>query len=142
MKAATAIAGLALCLCAGALAGQLPPTLAQGLTAVKAGDYNRAIDAWTSTWQPGPGTDSSRQRLKSGLARLDPPRAWEIVRDVTITKQLHRYYVVISGERVPLFLVLEAYLRPDGTWTVEHIQYNSTLTSLPGLDVAEFLRTP
>jgi hypothetical protein len=126
-----------------ALPAQLPPPVAAGLAAIKAGDYNRAIDEWTKTWEAGPGTDSARIRLKNGVGRLsDKPQTWDLVRDITITQAVHRYFFVIGGERDPLFLVLETYQRPDGTWTVEHIQYNSSLNGLPPMDAVQFLRPP
>ena len=125
---------------------QLPMPVSQGLAAVKAGDYNLAVDEWTKTWQEGEATDSSRLRLKSAFATLGAsagkPQGWDLVHDVAILPAVRRYYIIVSGARAPVYLVLEAYQRPEGTWTVEHIQFNATLTALPPADIAEFLRGP
>lgn len=122
---------------------QLPDPVAQGLHAVEAGDYDRAIDEWTKAWRPSAATDSARTRLKTSLANLaDRPSGWELIRDEAIAKTVHRYYVVVFAERDPLYLVLEAYHRPDGVWTVEYIVFNTSLNKLPPLDVAQFAREP
>lgn len=123
---------------------QAPPAIAQGLAAIKAGNTDSAIDAWTKTWAAGAQTDSARLRLKTAMANItasgNAPQGWELVRDMPLGKSVHRYYVVLQGARDPIYLVLEAYQRPDSTWTVEHIQFNATLTGLPGLDAVQFLR--
>lgn len=126
-----------------AAAQAAPPAIAQGLAAVKAGNLDSAIDEWTRTWPASDQTDSARQRLKTAFANVtaagNTPQGWELVRDLPLGKSVHRYYVVIDGARDPVYIVLEAYLRPDNTWTVDHIQFNATLTGLPGVDAVEFL---
>jgi hypothetical protein len=125
------------------LHAQLPPPVARGLAAAKSGDFNLAIDEWTKTWVANETTDSARTRLKNAFARLDQKsQGWELVRDLAVSSSLHRYYVIVSCERVPLYLVLEAYQRPDSQWSVNNIIFNSSLSGLAPLDAAIFLRGP
>lgn len=125
---------------------QLPPPVARGLAAVKAGDFDQAVDEWTKSWPSTLDTDSARLRLKSGFSNLvlvaGTPQGWEIVKQVAIGKLVQRYYILIECARDPAYLVLEAYQRPDSSWTVERLQFNANLMGLQPLDVAQFLTGP
>jgi len=118
-------------------------SIVRGLSLAKAGDYDRAVDEWTNTWAAD--RDSLRTHLKSAFAHLvataGPAHDYEIVRQVQVSNHVERWYVVLLNERDPTFLVLEAYLRPDTTWTIDRIEFNMSLAGLPPLDAAQFLRT-
>jgi len=131
----------------GTLAAQaeLPPPVAAGLAAVKAGSYDSAVYEWTKAWASSDRVDSVRATFKAGFARITAsgnlPKGWELARDVAIGKTIHRYYIVILGSNDPVFLVLEAYQRPDGTWTVDRMAFNSNLTGLSPFDASEFFES-
>lgn len=124
---------------------ELPPPVAAGLAAVKAGNYDSAVDEWTKAWANSGRADSVRTAFKIGFARViasgNIPKGWELARDIAVGKTVHRYYIVILGSSDPVFLVLQAYQRPDGTWTIDHLAFNTTMTALSPFDAAEFPRS-
>ena len=125
---------------------ELPAPVAAGLADVTAGSYDSAVDEWTKAWASSARVDSIRAAFKAGFARVTAsgniPKGWEMARDISVGKSIHRYYILVLGSNDPVFLVLEAYQRPDGVWTIDRLAFNTNLTALSPFDAAEFLRSP
>jgi hypothetical protein len=108
------------------LAGQdaLPAPVREGLDELGAGECDKAMTLWTSTW-----SDAQKAQMSPTCPTLKQlgggAHGYDVLKIVEISPHLRRVYAMLLFDAQPIYVMVSAYSPTGKAWTVGAVNWHT-----------------